>query len=174
MENEVEIQEETFASLELIEMKNQETDSIALEISNTLSEYPEFKNYDLDTNSESYHIYGDFFGDKIEDLAVLIKDTTGTKIGIINYGTKTEINIIGIGEDSLGGTDYGWIGIFEKVEKGDTLWSNYVDDWRGLDEVPESELVQLQYNAIYAHAAESCGGGFIFWKDNKWNWLQQE
>ncbi|MDG1913131.1 MAG: hypothetical protein P8I55_00905 [Crocinitomix sp.] len=60
------------------------------------------------------------------------------------------------------------------IINGDTLWSNYTDDWRRIEEVPENELVQLQYNAIFAHAAEACGGGFIFWKDDKWNWLQQE
>ena len=39
---------------------------------------------------------------------------------------------------------------------------------------PKNEIVQLNYDAIYVHNAEACGGGFIFWKNNKWNWLQQE
>jgi hypothetical protein len=57
---------------------------------------------------------------------------------------------------------------------GDTLWSNYEDDFRSFSEVPEDEKVVLTHDSFYAHASESCGGGFIFWKDGMWNWLQQE
>lgn len=152
----------------------QKEDSLIIKYSDLLAEHHKFNGYVLNTASDSYHIKGDFYGDMTEDIALLIKDSTGTKIGIIDYGTDLTINIIGIGEDSLGGTDYSWIGIFSTVPKGDVLWSNYEDDWRDLDDIPENEKIILNYNAVYTHAAESCGGGFIFWKDNKWNWLQQE
>ncbi len=143
-------------------------------MSDILTQFSEFDDYTINTESNQFYIAGDFYGDKTEDIAVLVNISNETKIGIIDYGNDTIIKFIGNNEDSLGSTNYSWIGIFKSVESGDTLWSNYEDDWRSIDDVPLNEKVVLNYNAIYAHAPESCGGGFIFWKDNKWNWLQQE
>ncbi|MCF2875192.1 MULTISPECIES: SH3 domain-containing protein [unclassified Tenacibaculum] len=145
------------------------------EIQNEINKYPEFDKLTLNTSITPFYLKGDFFGDKKNDLVILLKNSDGeTKIGFINKGTKTKIYILGNENDPFNMTDYSWIGIFEKVKKGEVLWSNYEDDFVDFKDVPESKKVKLSYNSLYMHASESCGGGFVFWKNGKFNWLQQE
>ena len=143
---------------------------------NLLQEHPEFENYTLHQGLKESIITGDFFGGSIEDIAILIKNANGEiGIGIIDTkADKVAIKVFGGKADPFEISDYSWIGDFTTVPCGDTLWSNYIDDFRCLSAVPNNEKVTLSYNAIYVHAAESCGGGFIYWKNGKFNWLQQE
>jgi len=121
------------------------------------------------------YIKGDFFGDGIDDYALLVTDTTGrVKIVFIDKIDSRKIQILGNENDPFKSYNYRWAEIFEKVEKGKVLWSNYIDDFRTLSDVPDNERVYLNYNALYLHAAESCGGGFVYWKDGGFHWLQQE
>lgn len=140
-----------------------------------ISKFPKLNNYEINKITTPYYLRGDFYGDKTDDLVVLLKNKKGvTKIGIINYGDSTNTYILGDKNCALGVRDFSWIGIFNKVNPGVSLWSNYEDDFIDFEDVPENKKVKLPYNALYVHAAESCGGGFIFWKDGKFNWLQQE
>lgn len=108
-------------------------------------------------------------------MVVLLKNTEGeTKIGFIDYGEKTKIHLLGNDDDPFYIRNYGWIGVFEKINPGEALWSNYGEDFIDFENVPEDKKVRLTYNALYIHASESCGGGFIYWKDGKFNWLPQE
>lgn len=144
---------------------------IALE----LSKFPELKDYTINTSISPFHLKGDFFGDKINDLVVLVKDKNESiKIAIINYAKENKVYILGNENDPFNMNDYSWVGVFKKVNKGEVLWSNYEDDFIDFNDVPESKKVRLKYNAMYMHASESCGGGFVYWKDGKFNWLQQE
>lgn len=127
--------------------------------------------YKAFTYYKSFVLKGDFYGDGIDDLALLIEKDDKVNLCIINYTDTMSYYVFG---DKDNYDDYGWAGVFEKVNAGETLWSNYIDDFRSLEDVPDNEKVVLDYDAIYAHASESCGGGFIFWKDGKFNWLQQE
>ena len=105
-----------------------------------------------------------------------IKATTKegkTHIIFINKGKTDTFKILGI-NDALKNTDYSWAGIFKKVNNGEVLWSNYEDDFIEFEDVPENKKVRLNYDALFVHAEESCGGGFIFWEDGQFNWLQQE
>ena len=145
------------------------------EIKKEIAKYSEFKNLSLNTDIEPFCLKGDFFGDKKSDIVILLKNSEGeTKIGFINNGTKTKVHILGNKNDPFKMNSYSWIGVFEKVNKGEVLWSNYEDDFVDFKDVPENKKVRLTYNALYTHASESCGGGFIYWKDGKFNWLQQE
>lgn len=146
------------------------------ELENILKKFPELKTYALYTEIVPFFITGDFYGDNIEDIAVLIKDSSEVKLCIINFGKKNSVAILGNGEqyDPHVMTDYSWVGEFKKVDKGEVLWSNYKDDFRDFEDVPENEKVKLNYDAIFVHLDGGCGGGFIFWKDEKFNWLQQE
>ena len=154
-----------------LKKKSKSNNEIALE----LSKFPELTDYTINTNKSPYYLKGDFFGDKINDLVVLIKDKEETtKIAIINYGKGNKIYILGTENDPFNMNDYSWIGVFQKVNKGEVLWSNYEDDFIDFKDVLESKKVRLKYNSLYMHASESCGGGFVYWKDGKFNWLQQE
>ncbi len=145
-------------------------------IVNKIVNHPDLQQYSIAHEKSPYYITGDFFNDKINDIAILLKDKDSTtKIIIINYSQqKRELHFLGKENDPFDITDYNWVGIFKKVESGEVLWSNYEDDFIAFKDVPESKKVKLSYDAIYIHASESCGGGFVYWKDGKFNWLQQE
>lgn len=136
-----------------------------------LTDHTALKEYQVCTRFKNYALSGDFYGDGVEDLALLIEKKGQVHLGIINYHDSATTYLFGENGEY---DDYGWAGVFKRVPAGDTLWSNYEDDFRSFDEVPENEKVVLPYDAILAHALESCGGGFIFWKDGQFNWLQQE
>lgn len=139
------------------------------------SKQPEFSGFTLYKNINPFYLTGDFFGDENLDIVFFIEgENNKVKLAFINHGIETQIHILGTENDPFNIDDYKWAGIFKKINNNDVLWSNYIDDFRPLKDVPESEKVYLNYNAIYLHALESCGGGFIYWKDGKFNWLQQE
>lgn len=144
-------------------------------VSKLIAKFPKLSGYKIHIKNPSFAIKGDFYGDQAEDVAVLLTQKGIVSICILNLGPNYGYHILGTGSDGseLAG-NYDWAGIFKTVKKGEVLWSNYVDDFRSLEDVPQNEKVKLQYNAIYVHASEACGGGFIFWKDGKFNWLQQE
>ncbi|WP_108868071.1 SH3 domain-containing protein [Aquimarina aquimarini] len=145
------------------------------EVTNEISKYSEFKGLTLNTEIKPFYLKGNFFGDKKNDMVVLLKNKKGeTKIGFIDYGQKTRIHILGNNNDPFNMTSYGWVGVFKKVNRNETLWSNYEDDFVDFKDVPENKKVKINYNALYMHASESCGGGFVYWKNGKFNWLQQE
>ena len=145
-------------------------------LTDTLRRHPELSKYNLYTDVDTFFVKGDFYGDTIEDIALLIKKKLEVKLCIINYGPEPDVKILGNKQewDSLGLKEFSWVGEFKIVKKGEILWSNYIDDFRNFEDVSESEKVKLDYDALFVHASESCGGGFIFWKDGKFNWLQQE
>lgn len=131
---------------------------------------------------DHYYAIGDFFNDPEYnyslDLAVLIIDSTETVKLLIyeayNYFHPLEgISFIDLKDD------YSWVGNFRAVEPKQPIWSNYVEDSldegiREFEETPESEITYLSYHALYLHAGESCGGGFIYWENDQWKWRQQE
>jgi hypothetical protein len=128
-------------------------------------------------------IIGEFYGepeyDRTLDIAVLIKDSIGkVKLLIIdNYQYIGQENVEIVEFEDKGEFDY--VGHFKAVRIGEPLWSNWVEgkgDYglREFKDVPRNEILYLNYDGIYTKAGDSCGGGFIYWKDNKWNWLQQE
>lgn len=146
-----------------------------------ISKIEKFQNYTIHSKTSPYYIKGDFFGDGVPDYAVKVsKEKDNVEIIILDIGgNNTQIlkpveDLKDENNENRVIDEFGWAEIFEKVESGTILWSNFIDDFRSLEEVPNSERVILNYEAIYVHASESCGGGFIFWKDGIFNWLQQE
>ncbi len=131
---------------------------------------------------DRYFVVGEFFNDSKHDytldLAILLKDSTESIKLLVyeayNYNHPNE----GISQIDLK-DDYSWVGNFKLVKAGDPIWSNWVEGKgdagrRDLDQTPESEITYLPYEALYLHAGESCGGGFIYWENDSWNWRQQE
>ncbi len=145
-------------------------------IKTKLKSFTEFNGLEINDSKSPYYLKGDFFGDGINDIVVLLKDKEGTKIGFVNYtkNRNSNVYVLGTKNDPFKIYDYNWVGVFEKVLKREILWSNYEDDFIDFEKVPENKKVRLNYDAIFIHASESCGGGFIYWKNGKFNWLQQE
>lgn len=140
-----------------------------------IKKYSGLKDFYLSTAYKTFALKGDFFGDGISDDLYRRTDTNGdTRLIIVNH-QKDGFKIYGLGgaKDPFNITSYNF-GILHKVDKQTPLWSNFTDDFREFKDVPKSEIVKLNYDAIYVHNEEACGGGYIFWKNGKWNWLQQE
>lgn len=139
--------------------------------------------YQLNCQVAPYFLRGNFDNDLIEDVAILIKEykkdeaKTGIIIGSPN-NEEVEPVIFGAGQEAFEMDDFSWLGIFEKVDKESTIepnWNEETDDfYHEGDVIPEDEIVKLQTDAIFLHVAEACGGGFIYWKDGKYNWMQNE
>lgn len=140
-----------------------------------IQKYSGLKDFYLSTAYKTFALKGDFFGDGISDDLYRMTDTNGdTRLIIVNH-QKDGSKIYGLGgaKDPFNISSYDF-GILHKVDKQTPLWSNFTDDFREFKDVPKSEIVKLNYDAIYVHNEEACGGGYIFWKNGKWNWLQQE
>ena len=141
--------------------------------------------YQLNCNKAPYFIEGDFNGDNQQDIAIRVIEMESkdedAKEGIIidtkNHPTGKP-TIFGAGIKAFNSDDFDWADIFEKVEKGYTIVSNWNEEAQDFyyenDTIPESAGVDLVTDAIFVHTAESCGGGFIYWKNNKYNWLHFE
>lgn len=156
-------------------LKN-EKDFIA-EIKEEMTKFPVLEKYKIDTENDIFCLKGDFFGNAIADLVFLVRNNKDERhIVFIDYQKNSipKILFLGTTNDPFKIEDYSWTGCFMKINKGETLYSNYEDDFRTLKEVPLKERVVLNYDSIFIHQTESCGGGFIFWKNGKFNWLQQE
>lgn len=150
---------------------NSDSNTSADSINNLLWQFDELKTFCVTNRFETNYVNGDFYGDGIEDIAALVEKGDQVGLCIINQNESASYYLFG-DDDHI--EDYLWAGVFKKVPAGDTLWSNYEEDFRNFKDVPDSEKVILDYDALFLHAQESCGGGFVFWKDGKFNWLQQE
>ncbi len=168
-----------FTELYEDEARIEETENIRA----ILSEHPELAEWRLyvnNYNQKVFFAFGNFFGERDDDLALLIHageesgadgSPPSVKLCILNKGSY---GIYFIGLDEHSGGDYAWVGELRVVPAGEPLWSNYEDDFRSFSEVPEEEIVYLDYDALFVHADGACGGGFIFWKEDDFHWLQQE
>ena len=170
-------------NIEWVNESNIDLDKTRIKINRLLGT----EHWDYFTTTEAYkskcYAIGEFYGepetDRTLDMAILIKDSIGTvKLMVIdnyNYENSETFEFIELRNID----DFNWVGHFNAVRKTEPLWSNWVKgkgdgSRRELNEVPDKEITYLPYDAMFVHAGESCGGGFIFWKDNQWNWLQQE
>jgi len=142
---------------------------------NDFSQIPALAGYQLFPAEAPSFMKGDFFGDGISDWAFLAKDSIGqVHLIYINEGEKRQLHWLGKEDDPFNLNDYSWAQVFQKAPAGSVLWANYVDGHRDFKEVPESEKVILEYDALYLHLREACGGGFIYWQNGDFHWLQQE
>jgi hypothetical protein len=63
------------------------------DIKSEISKYSEFDNLTLNTDINPFYLKGDFFGDRKNDVVILLKNSDGeTKIGFIDKGIKTYIS----------------------------------------------------------------------------------
>lgn len=121
----------------------------------------------------------DLDGDKLNEIVEIVKSTKSGKSGLrIVFGNGKGTDYFGMGNDILkqGFDEIDWAGIFEKAPKNETYWNNVNDDGEILSEekIKESYKIKLINDGIYIHSDESCGGGIIYLKNGKYEWIQQE
>lgn len=120
----------------------------------------------------------DLDGDNLSDTVRIVQNSKNKKYGLkIIYGNK-KVDYLGMGiaTANLGIDDLEWVGIFEVAPKNEIYYNNVDDEGTILteDEVKESDKIKLSNDGIFIHQAESCGGGVIYLKNGKYEWIQQE
>ena len=71
--------------------------------------------------------------------------------------------------------DFNWVGQFDVVGKGTKIWDNVIDGEIVVEEqVPNSKKIILQTDGIFLHVDEASGGGIIYYKTEKYAWVQQD
>lgn len=121
----------------------------------------------------------DLDGDKLNEIVEIVRSTKNGKSGLrIIFGNGNRTDYLGMGNNILeqGFDEIDWAGIFEKAPKNGIYWNNVNDDGEILseDEIKEVDIIKLLNDGIFMHAKESCGGGIIYLKNGKYEWIQQE
>lgn len=124
-------------------------------------------------------ISSDLDGDGLNETVEIVRSTKNDKSGLrIIFGNGKRTDYLGMGNDILGqGFDeIDWAGIFEKAPKNELYWNNVNDEGEIMadEEVNEADKIKLLNDGIFIHAEESCGGGVIYLKGGKYEWIQQE
>jgi hypothetical protein len=130
----------------------------------------------ISTKHKVNKIVCDLDGDNINETVEIVRSgKSGLRITFEN-GNKTDY--LGLGNNVLkqGFDEIDWVGIFEKASKNGLYWNNVNDDGEIMadEEIKEEDKIKLLNDRIYIHAEESCGGGVIYLKDGKYEWIQQE
>ncbi len=124
----------------------------------------------------------DLDGDGLSETVEIVINSKSQKSGLrITFGKKGKIDILGLGEDVLGQgfDDFDWVGTFEVVPKNQKYWSNVNEEGEIMTEeeqqkIKEEDKITLINEGIYVHVSEGCGGGIIYLKNGKYQWIQQE
>ncbi|MCS3557012.1 MULTISPECIES: hypothetical protein [unclassified Sphingobacterium] len=120
----------------------------------------------------------DMDGDSRLDTVHIVQNTMNNKYGLkVSFGNK-KTTYLGMGQDILGQgfDDIDWVGIFEKVPRGEIYYNNVSDEGEIMteDEVDEKDKIKLPHDGVFIHQAEACGGGIIYMNNGKFEWIQQE
>ncbi|WP_051526636.1 hypothetical protein [Alkanindiges illinoisensis] len=137
-------------------------------------------NLQIDPAFRDQKLLLDLNGDGALDLVRVVKSTLNHKNVLeIIFGNQTRVEYLlagktltGLSEDDL--SIFQTYSIAPKHEK-------YVDlnvsigengDIPAMEDVPENELIYLENDGIDIGMLESCGGGIIYMKNNKFYWIQ--
>ena len=121
----------------------------------------------------------DLDGDNLNEIVEIVRSTKNGKSGLrIIFGNGNKTDYFGMGNNILeqGFDEIEWAGIFEKAPKNEIYWNNVNEDGEILteEEIKEVDKIKLAKDGICMHAEESCGGGIIYLKNGKYEWIQQE
>lgn len=149
-----------------------------------ISEKKEITNSNSDTivisaEHKTNKILCDLDGDGKNETVEIVRSTKNDKSGLrIVFGNGKRTDYLGMGNTVLnqGFDEIDWAGIFEKASKGEIVWNNVNEDGEimGDEEIKEEDKIKLPNDGIFIHAEESCGGGIIYLKNDKYEWIQQE
>lgn len=167
---------ETAKTVETTQTPTKDTTQIS---SNKESKTSQSDTIILSTKHKTNKILCDLDGDNLGETVEISRSTKNQKSGLrITYGNGKRIDYLGFGNDILkqGFDEIDWVGIFEKAPKSEVYFNNVNDDGEiiGEEQIKEEDKIKLQNDGIFIHADESCGGGIIYLKNGKYEWIQQE
>ena len=166
------------ANTSTVDIISKETDTIKHETSPVFSNSYGFDTaYKISREHTLFVLTGYFNPDNILDTAVLIRHKTSGKDALfIKHGGTDKSFLLKTGNDV--GTDFddfNWVGQIKVIEKGTTIFNNVIDgEIVGSDQVPDSNKITLQTDAILVHEDEGGGGGVIYFSNGKYSWVQQD
>ena len=144
---------------------------------------PNFNPYGFDTlyaiskGHEPFMVTGYFDTDAILDTALIIRQrSTGKDALFIKHGGTHKTYLLRSGKDVMADfDDFNWIGQFEILKKRTLVWDNVIaGEIIGGEQVPQNKKFILKTDGIFMHVDEASGGGIIYFKNGKYNWLQQD
>jgi hypothetical protein len=122
------------------------------------------KKYQIIFDINPFYLRGDFNGDRVPDIAVLVKEKNSGKKGIaICDFARHQVVILGAGKefDNGGGDDFEWMDYWYVYGKG------IVE--RGVEEGRPPKLIA---EALYVGKSESASA-LIYWTGRRYRWYQQ-
>lgn len=133
----------------------------------------------ISTKHKNNKILCDLDGDGLDETVEIVRGQKSNKSGLrIIFGNGKRTDYLGVGNDILqqGFDEIDWVGIFEKAPKNEVYFNNVNEDGEiiGEEEIKDEDKIKLLNDGIFIHAAESCGGGVIYLKNGKYEWIQQE
>jgi len=137
--------------------------SIPTWVKNTFYRKEISKKYDYAFDINPMYLRGDFDGDNSPDVAILVREKSSSKLGIIviHYASR-EFFVVGAGQEiGNGGDDFKWMSNWSVKRKGK------VGQGAGEGQPPKLEL-----EALLVEKAESASG-IIYWDGTKYVWYQQ-
>jgi hypothetical protein len=108
-----------------------------------------------------FYLRGDFNGDKIADVAILVKEKQSGKIGIaIVHGASREVFFVGAGRTINGGDDFAWMDVWKIYQR------SYVGRGPG-----DRNPLKLRGEALLVEKTESASA-LIYWDGKAYRWYQ--
>ena len=137
--------------------------NIPIWVQNTFYKREISKEFDYSFDINPMYLRGDFDGDNNPDVAILVREKSSGKLGmiVIHYASK-EFFVVGAGQKiGNGGDDFKWMSNWSVKRKGK------VGQGAGEGTPPE-----LKAEALFVEKAESASG-IIYWDGTKYSWYQQ-
>ena len=132
-------------------------------VRNSFNKTALIKKYDYSFKLNPLYLRGDFNGDNNPDIAIMVKEKSTNKLGIIviHFGSHNAF-ILGAGKPiGNGGDNFRWMSNWNVQRKGKVV--------QGVD--PKAPPF-LKVEAIHVEKAES-SSGIIYWNGKEYVWYQQ-
>lgn len=153
-------------------------DSIKQDTSPTASTPYSFDTaYEISKQHQPFMLLGYFNPDDILDTAILVRHKSTGKDALFIKHAKTDKTFFLKNGKDVGADfdDFNWVGQFEVIKKRTKIWDNVIDgEIVSEDQVPDNKKITLRTDGILIHEAEACGGGIIYFKNDKYVWVQQD
>ena len=120
------------------------------------------KRYEFASHLKPSHLSGDFDGDRKPDVAILIRQKAGGKIGIaVCHSSTRKVVLIGAGTAlGNGGDNFEWMDLWKVLSKAAVA-----------KEFGKTRAASLRGDALHVEKSESASA-LIYWNGRRYVWRQ--